>query len=207
MSTLSVLRSRVRAETKKDPNGKVWSDSEVNNAVNQAVFQIQSDTSFGLPETQTSTTVSVWPSGYNIPSTWAKVDKVYYWSNELLSVDYTTVAQFTDTTSSPSGYSIYGWILRLHGIPTWALSVLVVFSSDITQMSADGDTCILPNEYDRAITLFWAYILMSQFSQFFPEASAKKTMYDSEVSRLIMKKVTMDNGQLIYGQEKDFHTN
>jgi hypothetical protein len=59
MSTLSVLRSRVRAETKKDPNGKVWSDSEVNNAVNQAVFQIQSDTSFGLPETQTSTTVSV----------------------------------------------------------------------------------------------------------------------------------------------------
>jgi hypothetical protein len=45
---------------------------------------------------------------------------------------------------------------------------------------------------------------MSQFSQFFAEASAKKTMYDSEIARLIMKKVTMDSGQLIYGQEKDF---
>jgi hypothetical protein len=43
MSTLSELRIKSRKEIKIDPNGKIWGDAEMNDYINDAIFQVQKD--------------------------------------------------------------------------------------------------------------------------------------------------------------------
>jgi hypothetical protein len=42
-STRAELRSDVKTELKKDPNGRIWSDAELNNYINKAYAKVQKD--------------------------------------------------------------------------------------------------------------------------------------------------------------------
>jgi len=57
-TTRSQLRADVRTELKKDPNGKIWSNPELNNYINKAYLKVQKDGNFQWRENQANTTFS-----------------------------------------------------------------------------------------------------------------------------------------------------
>ena len=121
MSTLTQLRTKLRNELKIDPNGKIWSDSDLTNKINVAYFQVQKDWNFEWRENQTNTTEStvVWTQDYALPSDFIRLRLLRYNWQQLYKVDYITLKRKLATFSSwqPNKYYLYGSNYWLDPIP------------------------------------------------------------------------------------------
>jgi len=114
-TTLSTLRSGTRSEFKLDRLGKVWSDPEVNDAINEGILEIQNKGDFKWKENEKTTTLSTVASQqeYDLSTLitdFITLDLVKYEGNAIDSTEYKTINALYTTfpEGTPNSYYLYG---------------------------------------------------------------------------------------------------
>lgn len=167
MSTLITLRGKLRTELKIDPNGRVWNDSTLDNALNDAVLQIESDGNFDwhFNNAENSESSVVSQAGYDLPDDFVRIenDAVLYDSGEIRLMDYNYAwkNKYFETDGTPSIFSIWANKIYLGFRPNSIKTLKYLYKKKLTEMTADANDSGLPNEFDTAIVKWAAYLCWS----------------------------------------------
>jgi len=206
-TSLSTLRSWTRAEFKLDRLGKVWSDPEVNDSINEAILEIQNKWDYKWDENQTSTTFNtvVDTQDYaisTVASDLIAVDLIKYNTTTLSSTDYITLSALYSEFPSwdPQNYYLYGWNIGFSPIPTEINTVTLIYRWILANLTTDTDLSPFPTNFDKAIRLYASYVLLSKPGDTKNEqrAQLKLSNFEKEIEKLIKTYLTQDRGQFQY---------
>lgn len=189
MSTLSELRIKSRKEIKIDPNGKIWGDAEMNDYINDAIFQVQKDWGFKWTQNMANTSYNLtsWTRTYALPTWFISIDIVRYNWTELLMTDKKTVkrqyASFVAWT--PSEFYIDWSNISYNVIPNVTWLIDFDFYKKLTVLSADTDECAFPEDYDSAIIKYVAYLAWGTSKGSEQTSQIKLQEYSKKVDSLV----------------------
>lgn len=167
MATLATLRSYLRSELKIDPNERVWSDSILNRAINDAVDQVQQDGDYNwhFNETENSESTVIDQAAYTLPSDFVRLElnSVTYDSSEIFKDDYNYLWKqgWFDTSGKPSKYALRGTSIYLALRPNEIKTLKYLYKSKLTAMVADADDSGLPDDFNLAVIKWAAYLAWS----------------------------------------------
>lgn len=166
-TTLTLYKDRLRAELKIDPNGRVWSDTSLTRALNDALEQIEQDGNFDWPfnDGEVSDSTVIDQAAYALPTDFVRVelDGVKYNKKELTSASYNWLYKqnYFDQSGNPVYYALRGDNIYFAQKPSEVQTYEVLYRKKLTTMSANSDDPGLPTEFDHAMTKWAAYILWS----------------------------------------------
>lgn len=185
MSSLSTLRSLVRQEMKNmDPNGKVWSDSQVDQAVNDAQRRVQRMGAFQWPANAATANVSVTAGVQesDLPSDFVKARRV-----RLLNVDLQETVKddvFGDTSvGQPAFFYLEGTKIGLSPTPSGSGTIDMLYWKSLPTIT-DSVPCALPDDFDRAIGKAGAYYLLAGSPRYAQAAQQKLAELTFDVADL-----------------------
>lgn len=164
MSDLQTLRSKLRSELKIDPNGRIWNDTVLNRAINDAVGQIESDGNydwhFNNAENNENTVIG--QSGYDLPDNFVRLeaDTVLFDSHELYPIDYNFgwKNNYFSTSGTPSSFAIWANKIYLGKNPDQIKTLKYLYKKKQTAMTADANDSGLPSEFDLPCVKWAAYL-------------------------------------------------
>ena len=190
MSTRSELRIKSNQEVKIDKLYKLWSESEYNEAINEALFTINSKWDWKWETQDKTTTGSTTASQqfYDKPTDYLGMKLVEFDDKELTRTEYEDVQrQYTDLpTWTPTYYYLYKDKIGLHPIPTQVGTLKLLYGTTITDLTDDTDSSPFAERFDRAIALYVAYVLLSQpaDNRNLQRANAKLSRFNEEIIKL-----------------------
>lgn len=204
-TNLSKLRSMGRSEMKLDRVWRVWNNEEWDNAINEAILEIQNQWDFKWDENQkTATFDSVEDQQeYDIKTLipdFIGLDLVKYSDNPINSVDYINLkasySQFPEWT--PTSYYLYGGKIGLNPIPTVIDTVDITYRWILTDLEDDLDESPFGTNFDRAIVLYACYVLLNKpgDSKNFQRGEIKLKRFNEVIARLYKTYLIQDKGQL-----------
>ncbi len=172
MSMLSALRSRVRLEKVRiDPNGRIQSDSILNNNINQAVTQIQQDGDFGwhFNDAEHSVATVVSTGTYALPSDFVRLEMgTVKWNAQPLDrAGYNWLVRTNSSLAvdgTPSYYYLRGVNIGLFQRPDAIQNLTFNYRKKLAAMAADGTDSGLPSDFDEAIIQYATYLCFSPFA-------------------------------------------
>ncbi len=194
MSSLSTLRDLARQEMKNmDPNGRVWSDSQVDAAVNDGQRRVQLSGNYAWPANSASATVTQVPRGESdLPADFARVRVVKYGASKLDRVEKDDV--FGETASGlPAYYYVDGGKMGFSPLPSMAGSVSLLYWKALPTIT-DLVDCSLPSDFDRAIAKAAAYYLLAGTPRYAQAAAGKLAEYNLELAPLTIRYRFTDDG-------------
>jgi hypothetical protein len=206
-TTLSTLRSGTRSEFKLDRLGKVWSDPEVNDAINEGILEIQNKGDFKWKENEKTTTLSTVASQqeYDLSTLitdFITLDLVKYEGNAIDSTEYKTINALYTTfpEGTPNSYYLYGWQLWLNPIPTEVGVVDITYRGILDDLTSDSDESPFSTKFDKAIKLYASYVLLSKpwDAKNEQRARLKLDKFQAEVAKLMKTFLFQDRGQFQY---------
>lgn len=163
MSTLLTLRSKLRAELKIDPSGRIWNDSTLNEYVNDAVSQIQSDGNFDwsmCDATHTDAT-AIGTSDYALPDNFVRMEgQTFLYDGGQLrpqTYNYLYVNGYFLVSGSPSYYAIRDNKVWLAATPDAIKNISFLYRKRLDEMATDAADSGMPIEFDTAIVKYAAY--------------------------------------------------
>ncbi len=203
-TTLSKLRSMWRSEMKLDRVGRVWSDEEWNDAINEAILEIQNRGDFKWIENQQETTFPaiVDQQEYDLSTlvpNFIGLDLVKYDNVPLDSVNYVALKANTTTFPSwlPTEYYLYGGNLGLNPIPVTGYDVEIVYRAILSDLVLDTDESPFGQNFDRAIVTYASYTLLTKpwDSKNFQRSEIKMKRFNEIVGRLYKTYLIQDKAQ------------
>lgn len=206
-TSLSNLRTGVRSEMKIDRLGKIFNDSDVNSAINEAILEIENRWDYKWDENQKTTTFNtvVDQQDYDLStliSDFIAVDLVKYNNTTLNSSDFITLSALYSEFPSwdPQNYYLFGGNMWLSPIPTAISTVDVTYRGILSDLTLDADESPFGTNFDRAIKTYAAYILLSQpwDNKNLQRAKIKLQRFEESVAKLIKTYLTQDRGQFQY---------
>lgn len=168
MATRSTYRSRLRTELKIDPSGRIWSDSTLNNNIQQAVYQVQQDGNYDWPfNDATNTTATVVSTAtYNLPTAFVRIEAgtVKWNAQQLIPADFrwlTANNQSLAVDGNPSYYYLRGSTIGLFQRPNAIQNLTYLYRGKLADFSDDVTDNGMPNEFTEAISQYAAYLTWS----------------------------------------------
>lgn len=186
MSSLSTLRSLTRGELKNvDPNGRVWSDSEIDNAVNNAFADVQAAGNFDWPANQKATTVPVvaGTAEYALPTGFVSVKALRGVSLRPMPVTYAQVVLAGPASGTPWGFYLYGDKLGLYPTPVAGDTLSMAYAAAHPKLT-DSVPCAFAEEFDQAIACRAAYYVVRSRPNMSDMAERKKRQSDDDIASL-----------------------
>jgi len=110
----STIRSELRNDLRIDPNGKVWSDSVLNQLIHEAEIEVaRRNITITDLETSTTFTTAIGDRSYDLPSDFLRIISVIYDINTVVNYTAATIA-FVDSnpdtiTDSANGFVTAGF--------------------------------------------------------------------------------------------------
>ena len=203
--TRGQLRTSIRTEMKIDRKGKIWDDTEINEAITDAIAQISVDNDYKWEElikSWTNTTVAL-QQEYTLPTDFVTLDLVRISWNTLTSTNYNELKRIYQ--SFPLGTSTHyydkNYKLWLNPIPSSAWLVIdYEYRTSATVMTDDTDNMVFKDNMKRTVVLQASFILFSKFSdnQNLTRARAKETLYEKELWKAKKRNSLWDIGQIHY---------
>lgn len=164
MTQLSSLRSRTRSELKIDPNGRVWSDAILNQNINEAVTQIETDGDYNWEFNDNSYSVTTvdGTADYALPSDFVRIEygAIKWDGGELNPRDYRELFRYNDMTQegTVSWYYLRGSNIGLYPIPNQAKTLTFLYRSQLDSMVNDSDDSGMPSNFDEAICAYAEFL-------------------------------------------------
>lgn len=205
-STRAELRADVRLELKKDPNGRIWSDAELNNYINKAYLKVQKDWNFQWRENQGNNTQStvVWTQQYTLPTDFGKIQLVRFnWTNLIPTTKVTLKRQYSSFVSwTPSQYYLFGNYIWLDVLPSSVWTLDIDYQKRLTAFTADADVCAFNDDFDLAIVKYAAYLAWSSIDGKQNTAAAQLWEYQLEIDTLYSTYIFDNVEDLVYGLQR-----
>ena len=188
-TTRSQLRADVRTELKKDPNGKIWSNPELNNYINKAYLKVQKDGNFQWRENQANTTFSTvaWTQEYALPTDLGKIQLVRFeWTNLYNTTKVQLKRQQSTFVSwTPSKYYLFGVNIGFDVLPSTVWTVDLDYQARLTAFTADTDESGFNSDFDLAIVKYAAFLAWSSIDWKQGTASSQLQEYQLEIDTLV----------------------
>lgn len=200
MSTLAILRTKLNRELKIDPNNKIWSLEEKDQAINDAYDQIQRDGEYNWRENQTSTTVSLVANTqeYNLPSDFVRLEAIIIDNYPMHKKNYVDVQRLSNTSASkPSEYYLYGSKYGFYPKPDSTYTINFIYRKSLPTITSLVDSTF-SDSYDRAIAKYAAFIIFSTTRGNEGVANTKLNDYEREINRLRLKYQLQDHSNLSF---------
>ena len=199
MSTRSELRTQLKDEIKKDPNGKIWSNDVLDRFINQGYFKFQKDGNFQWRENEGNTTFTLtWVQEYAIPTDYGKTNLVRYNGTTLyktsklrLKREYTSFVWGT-----PSKYYTYGAFIGFDVIPNVSGTIDWDYQKINKLAAADGTESDYDTDFDNAIVLYATFRAFSTIPELAGVARAKFQEYEIERDNLYSSYIFDDTSDL-----------
>lgn len=180
-TTRANLRTKTRRAIKIDPNGKIWGDDEVNDAINKAIDHVTIDVKPAESETSSTLTTTSWTQEQSLPSDFFRLTEVLETTVELKQIER---SERTSGSGKPNKYYLYGWNIGWDTSPDSAYSYTLLYQKELTKLTDDADESPLPDSYDEAIATKAAYILHSRLRDNERGARWMKDRYEDELKLL-----------------------
>jgi len=190
-STRSQLRTLTNQEIKIDRLYKIWSEAEYNQAIDEALFYINSrgDGKWQMQDQTATGLTTVDQQFYDTPDDYLWLKVVEFNDRALTRVEYDDlVRQYTEfPTGTPTQYCLYKGKICLNPIPTQEGVLKMVYSKKVVNLTTDETESPFANRFDRAVALYAAFILLSQpsDSRNNQRASTKLTRFETELGVLL----------------------
>ena len=199
------LRTSVRTEMKIDRRGKIWDDTETNEAIKDAISQIAVDNDFKwqeLEKTWTDVTVAD-QQEYDLPVDFVTLELVRVNGIVMDTTTYKDLKRMYPTfpKGSPTHYYDKDYKLGLHSIPQNAGVVIdYEYRAEPTVMTEDTDTMVYKDNMKRTVVLYACFILFSKYSdpQNLARAKAKSDLYEIELAKSKKTNSLWDIAQIHY---------
>lgn len=202
----STLRADVRTELKKDPNGKIWSDNELNNYINKAYLKVQKDWNFQWRENQANTTfVTVaWTQEYVLPTDLGKILLVRYQGDNLYKTDKISLKRQYSTFVSwkPSQYYTYWANIWFDVLPDAVWTVDFDYLKRLASFTADTDESAFNSDFDLAIVKYAAFLAWSSMDGKQSTASSQIQEYQIEIDTLVSTYIFDNMEDLTFGLQR-----
>ena len=166
MSTLAVLKTKLRNYLKCDPSDKIWAESQKDEYLNNAYFHVQKDGNFNWAENQASPATLTLTGGtatVALPTGFIRLDLVQLATdnNKLFKTTKVDVMQRgTTSNSKPSEYYIYGGVIGFYPTPDTGYTATMLYRKRLTTMTSAVD-CAFPEDFDDGIIKYAAYQIWS----------------------------------------------
>lgn len=190
-STRAELRTKANTEVKIDKLFKVWSKSEYNDAINEALFFVNTKWD-GKWETQDKTTAwvtTIDQQFYDRPTDYRALKLIEFDDLELTRTQYEEVQRdFISLPKwTPTEYYMYKEKIGLHPIPSSAGSLKLLYATKVVDLATDTSESPFDPRFDRAIALYTAYILLSQpgDNRNLQRAQTKLSRFNEELPKLL----------------------
>lgn len=187
-TTRAQLRADVRTELKKDPNGKIWSDSALNSYINKAYLKVQKDGNFQWRENQANTTVStvVWTQEYALPTDLGKIQLVRYQGTNLINTTKVILKrQYSSFVSgTPSKYYLFWANIGVDVLPDAVGTIDIDYLKRLASFTADTDESGFNDDFDMAIVKYAAFLAWSSIDGKQNTATAQFNEYKLELDNL-----------------------
>lgn len=183
MTSLNSLRTLARQQYRFDPNGRVFSDSELDTYINQAYKTVQREMWLLLEDKQVITTA--WGTQeYSLPANLYHINKVICNDTELVQTNFFD----TDTTQgTPTLFYIKetatGTKIGLQATPNATFTLDIFYQGYRNDIDGTTDSSI-PTEYDLLVALYTAYLAEYTLRGNTSNAVAKIQAYNAEKARL-----------------------
>lgn len=202
-TTLSDLRSKLRAEMKTDPSGKIWGDSQITDFANQAYLQIQVDGQFNWPANQGTSGIVSLTQGtreYSLPSDFGRLELAMLSTTKLWEIDFTDaiLRNPTSSQSTPSTYYIRASNMGFDPVPSGTATVTLYYRKVLTSLSADADLIAFPDSFAPVMVQYMAYLAWNGPRGNADGAAKHLATYDEGLSRLFGTYQLRDTASLQY---------
>ena len=188
-TTLSELRTQLRTELKKDPNWKIWTDTELNRYINNSIVKIQKDWNYNWRENQSNTTFStvVWTQEYALPTNLWKIQLVRFNWNNLLKTEKIILKreQSTFVSWTPSKYYIYWAYIWFDVLPNSVWTVDFDYLKRLASLSLDSDESEFNSDFDILIIKYASFLAWSSLDWKQNTANSKLQEYQLELDTLV----------------------
>lgn len=167
MATRLDYRSRVRTELKIDPNSRIWNDTTLNRAIQQAIYQVQQDGDYGwsFNDSENTTATVVSQAIYNLPTTFVKIEGGVKWNSSALNpVSYNWLVTNYDSLAvdgEPNCYYLRGSNIGLFPRPNAIQNLTYLYRGKLAAFSDDTTDNGIPDEFTEAIVQYACYLLWS----------------------------------------------
>lgn len=203
-STRSVLRSLTNWEVKIDKFYKLWSENEYNTAVDEAIFHVNQlgGWKWETREKTVTGTTTASQQFYDRPTDFRSLSVIEFNDKELTEIQYEDLQRKYTTlpTWTPTNYYHYQGKIWLHPIPTTAGTLKILYRTEVTKLATDATESPFVYQFDRAIALYAAYILLSQPSdnKNLQRAQTKLARFKEEFTKLYKMFFLIDRENLSF---------
>lgn len=205
-STRADLRANVRIEIKKDPNGRIWSDTELNSFLKQANLKIQKDWNFQWTENQANTTFSTvsWTQEYSKPTDLGKLQLVRFNGDDLYKTTKVQLKREQNTFVwwTPSKYYIFGSNIGFDVVPNIIWTVDIDYVANLVFPTDDTTETNFPDDFDMAIVKYATFLAWSAMDWKQNTASAKLQEYTLELDTLYSTYIFDDVADLTFSMQR-----
>jgi len=204
--TLSETVNRLRQDITIDPNGGIFDDQQLINAINQALFRFQKDGGFAWSQNEkTPYTVSIVPGTqeYAIPADLVKIQLVRLDGEVLTKTDKLTLkSQSTSFNSGKPGmYYTRGGNIGLNLIPTSGTTLEIDYLGMLDILENDADVIPFPDQHIQAILKYAAYLIWSNPRGDESTAAARYADYQNELATL-MSAYSYDTANITFNVQR-----
>lgn len=203
--TLTGLYTKVRREMRIDRNGRIWSNEDIKEALNNAILQVQKSTNFWWQENDACQEIQTvqWEQEYSIATNTQWIKLAEYENRYLLSAQKETLLAIGETipTWTPRYYYIWGGNIGLWPIPSTSnKEIKIHYQKFLIPLDQDTDTLPFPFDFTKTVVLYTAYDLFSQTSDSknIQRANVKKQRYQEELNTLRLAYLVPDSNQMRY---------
>lgn len=188
MTSQSTLRTLTRDEIRIDPNGKIWTNAQIDGFVNKAYLDITIDASLDLQENQEETTITtaVGTREYNLPADFLRVDSVSIDNRELENTTkkQVVIINTDQTQGQPFEYYLYNNKIGFNPVPNQIFVFNLLYKSLLPTIT-DSVESELPDRFDSLIAVRAAYYAFRQVRGNEQAAVDKNRQYEEEMTRLM----------------------
>lgn len=206
MSSLATLKTKLRSYLKCDPNDKIWNETQKDDYLNNAYFQIQKDGNFDWPENQADLYSFVTTGGtetYAMPTNFMRLDLVQLvnGSNDMgTTTKRDVVRRGLTSNGQPSQYYIWGNLMGFYPIPDTGYTVKVLYKKRLPTMTSEVDSAF-PTDFDDPIVRYAAYQIWSTTKNTSKAAQALQD-YEIGLKRVKMGYLVQDARDFNFGYQK-----
>jgi hypothetical protein len=211
------LRSNLRTELMTDPNGKIWTNSTLDNYLDQAYQQVQIDGNYRWPDCAGGDGTVSLVSGTREYSLTAAgitdlgtVEIIFLGTSELASTNFKSAIRrnTTNSTGKPSDYYLRGDSIGLDPIPNGGDPTVTVYYRRRLATPTDTVNMGLSDDFIGPIVKYAAYLAWSSPRGNKSTALEKVQDYQLAIDRLFGMEFLRDENQFTYNSYREsYNTN
>lgn len=176
---LSTMRTAVRTRMGNPSTDGFYSDSQLNDLINEALHFVSSMDDWPWLQTSETITTAAGDGEYTPNANWVRTKQLYINESEpFILISLAEVNNYGSTQGEPAAYHIYDEDLYLRPVPSGVYSVVHQYIRKETDLSADGDSPIMPSQFHYAIVEFASYLALARAGYIERAQSARKAYED-----------------------------